>query len=257
MTIGVVGKYIELQDAYKSIYEAVVHGGIHHDAHVHIRKINSEHLKKNNIDQKLKGLDGILVPGGFGSRGIEGKIETIRYARENKIPFLGICLGMQCAVIEFARNVAGLKNAHSTEFNLKTPYPVISLLEEQERVVDMGGTMRLGAYPCELKKDSLAYKAYGVDEISERHRHRYEFNNKYKEAFQKSGMRISGVYQGGKLVEIVELEDHPWFVACQFHPEFKSKPDEAHPLFRDFVGNAMKLKKGGVERPLATTEQVG
>ncbi|OGW81128.1 MAG: CTP synthase [Omnitrophica bacterium RIFCSPLOWO2_12_FULL_44_17] len=257
VTIGVVGKYIELQDAYKSIYEAVVHGGIHHDAHVHIRKINSEHLKKNNIDQKLKGLDGILVPGGFGSRGIEGKIETIRYARENKIPFLGICLGMQCAVIEFARNVAGLKNAHSTEFNLKTPYPVISLLEEQERVVDMGGTMRLGAYPCELKKDSLAYKAYGVDEISERHRHRYEFNNKYKEAFQKSGMRISGVYQGGKLVEIVELEDHPWFVACQFHPEFKSKPDEAHPLFRDFVGNAMKLKKGGVERPLATTEQVG
>ena len=184
-------------------------------------------------------------------RGVEGKMKAIEYARTNRVPFLGICLGMQCATIEFARNVMGWKGAHSTEFNKKTPYPVISLLEEQEKVENLGGTMRLGALPCHLKKDTMAHKAYKADEVMERHRHRYEFNNHYREDFQKSGLRLTGLSPGGKLVEIVEIEDHPWFVASQFHPEFKSKPDRAHPLFREFIRHALQrhrqVSEGGAQ----------
>jgi CTP synthase len=240
--IAVVGKYIDLQDAYKSIYEALKHGGIANDAEVVIKRVNSEKLLKSNIEQHLKDVCGILVPGGFGMRGVEGKMKAIEYARINRIPFFGICLGMQCATIEFARNVLGWKNAHSTEFNKKTSHPVISLLEEQEKVENLGGTMRLGALPCHLKKDSQAYKAYKADEVMERHRHRYEFNNRYREEFQKHGLKLSGLSPGAKLVEIVEVEDHPWFVASQFHPEFKSKPDRAHPLFREFIRHALQYR---------------
>jgi CTP synthase len=237
--IAVVGKYIDLQDAYKSIYESLKHGGIANDAAVVIKKINSEHIGSARSLEQFKGVSGILVPGGFGVRGIEGKLRAIQFAREKKIPFFGICLGMQCAAIEFARNALDMKGAHSTEFNKKTPFPVISLLEEQQNVKNMGGTMRLGAYPCQIKKDTLAHKAYKADEISERHRHRYEFNNEYREKFQKAGMKLSGVSPSGKLVEMIELEGHPWFLAVQFHPEFKSKPDGAHPLFREFVRHAL------------------
>ncbi len=238
--IAVVGKYIQLQDAYKSIYEALIHGGIANDTGVIIKRVSAERLDKAKPDKYLKDVHGILVPGGFGYRGIEGKIKAVQYAREQKIPYLGICLGMQCAVIEFARNVAGLKGANSTEFNKKTAHPVISLLEEQESIEDLGGTMRLGALPCQVKKETLAYKAYKAEEVMERHRHRYEFNNKYRETFSKLGLRISGTSPGAKLVEVIELEDHPWFVACQFHPEFKSKPDRPHPLFREFVRHALQ-----------------
>jgi len=237
--IAVVGKYIELQDAYKSIYESLKHGGIANDTGVVIKRINSEKLENSRSLAQLKGVSGILVPGGFGLRGIEGKLDAIRFAREKKIPFFGICLGMQCAAIEFARNVLNMKGAHSTEFNKRTPFPVISLLEEQQKVKDMGGTMRLGAYPCQIKKDTLAHKAYKADEISERHRHRYEFNNEYREKFQKAGMKLSGVSPSGKLIEMIELEGHPWFLAVQFHPEFKSKPDKAHPLFREFIRHVL------------------
>ena len=237
--IAVVGKYIQLQDAYKSIYEALIHGGIANDAGVIIKKVSAERLDRGNPEKNLKDVNGIIVPGGFGYRGIEGKIKAIQYAREQKIPYLGLCLGMQCAVIEFARNVAGLKGANSAEFNKKTPHPVIDLMAEQEEVKDMGGTMRLGALPCHIKKDTLAYKAYKSEEVMERHRHRYEFNNKYRESFAKLGLRFSGLSPGGKLVEIIELEDHPWFVASQFHPEFKSKPDRPHPLFRELVRHAL------------------
>lgn len=236
--IAVIGKYIQLQDAYKSIYEALVHGGVANDVGVEFKKVSAEKLDRGNPDKHLRDVSGILVPGGFGYRGIEGKIKAIQYAREKKIPYLGLCLGMQCAVIEFARNVAGLKGANSTEFNKKTPHPVISLLEEQETVKDMGGTMRLGALPCHIKKDTLAFEAYKTDLVMERHRHRYEFNNKYREAFGRLGLRLSGLSPGAKLVEIVELENHPWFVASQFHPEFKSRPDRPHPLFREFVRHA-------------------
>jgi len=245
VTIAVVGKYVELQDAYKSLYEALKHAGIANDTRVVIKRVNSERLIKGNIEHYLAKADGILVPGGFGNRGIEGKIRAIKYARENNVPFFGICLGMQCAVIEFARNVLDFKGAHSTEFNKKTAYPVISLLEEQESVSNMGGTMRLGAYTCEIKRNTLTYEAYGADEVQERHRHRYEFNNKYRDNFVKKGLKISGVYQSGKLVEIVELENHPWFIACQFHPEFKSKPDKPHPLFKNFVAKSLELKRSG------------
>ncbi len=238
--IAVVGKYVDLQDAYKSIYEALKHGGIANDSAVIIKKIDSEKVMKSNCEQIFKGVAGILVPGGFGSRGVEGKLIAIQYSRENKIPFFGICLGMQCATIEFARNVLGWKGAHSTEFNKKTAYPVISLLEEQEKVEDLGGTMRLGAFPCHVKKDTNAYRAYKSDEVMERHRHRYEFNNEYREDFQKNGFKISGLSPGNKLVELIELEDHPWFVASQYHPEFKSKPDKAHPLFREFIKHSLE-----------------
>lgn len=249
--IAVVGKYIELQDAYKSIYESLKHGGIANDTGVVIKRINSEKLETGRSLEQLKGVSGILVPGGFGNRGIEGKLKAIQFAREKKTPFFGICLGMQCAAIEFARNVLDLKGAHSTEFNKKTPFPVISLLEEQQSVKDMGGTMRLGAYPCQIKKDTLAHKAYKTDEISERHRHRYEFNNEYREKFQKAGMKLSGVSPSGKLIEMIELEGHPWFLAVQFHPEFKSKPDRAHPLFREFIRHALAFQEAhGLKIPV-------
>ncbi len=250
--IAVVGKYIDLQDAYKSIYESLKHGGIANDASVNIKRVNSEHVTKANLEKIFKGISGILVPGGFGMRGIEGKLDAIQHARINKIPFFGICLGMQCAAIEFARNELGWKGANSSEFNKKTPYPIISLLEEQEGVEDLGGTMRLGAYPCHLKKNTRAADAYKTTEISERHRHRYEFNNKYREEFQEKGVRFSGLSPNGKLVEMLEIEDHPWFLACQFHPEFKSKPDRAHPLFREFVAAALQCGESAhVEAPKA------
>ena len=233
--IGFVGKYIELQDAYKSVYEALKHGGIANDAKVEIRKIDAEDVMALGPEKYLKEVNGILVPGGFGDRGIEGKIKAIKYARENKVPFFGICLGMQCAVIEFARNVCQMNRANSTEFNKTTPFPVISLLDEQKRVEDLGGTMRLGSYPCAIKKNTKTHRAYGRDSIHERHRHRYEFNNKYKVKMETSGLIVSGTSPNGRLVEIVELVDHPWFVGCQFHPEFRSKPDQAHPLFREFI----------------------
>lgn len=239
ITIAVIGKYIELQDAYKSIYEALIHGGIHNDAKVEIKRIDSESLDKGKIDKMLEGVSGILVPGGFGYRGIEGKIKAIKFARQNKIPFLGICLGMQCAVIEFARNVCGLVAANSTEFK-QTKYPVISLLQEQEKLKDLGGTMRLGAYPCRIKKNSLASRIYGKSLIYERHRHRYEFNNKFKKMFEGKGMVFSGIYPRKNLVEIIELKGHPYFIAVQFHPEFKSKPDKAHFLFKEFVRKALE-----------------
>lgn len=242
VTIGVVGKYMELQDAYKSIYEALKHGGIANDAKVEIKKVDAEDVMAHGAEKFLKDLNGILVPGGFGDRGIEGKIKAIKYARENKIPFFGVCLGMQCAVIEFARNVCNMQRANSTEFNKATPFPVISLLEEQKRVKDLGGTMRLGSYPCTTKKGTKTYKAYGKESIHERHRHRYEFNNKYKVKMETSGLVISGTSPNGRLVEIVEYVDHPWFIGCQFHPEFKSKPDQAHPLFRDFVKASLANK---------------
>ena len=237
--IAVVGKYITLQDSYKSIYEALVHGGIDNDARVNIVKIDSEELEKGKIDKKINGAQGILVPGGFGDRGIEGKIRAVQFARENNIPYFGICLGMHMATIEFARNVAELKGANSTEFDVNCKNPVISLLEEQKQIKDLGATMRLGAYPCKLTKKTSVFKAYKKENISERHRHRYEFNNKYKQSFKKMGMIIAGVNSSQGLVEIIELANHPWFVACQFHPEFKSKPDKAHPLFASFIAAAL------------------
>ena len=239
--ISLVGKYTELHDAYKSITESFVHAGIANDVIVDVNWVNSEELESaQNIEDYLKGSKGILVPGGFGERGVEGKIMAIRYARENKIPYLGLCLGMQLAVIEFARNVVGLSGANSTEFDPQTPYPVIDLMPEQKQIVQMGGTMRLGGYECHLKEGTLAYKAYGKAEISERHRHRFEFNNAYMKAMTDNGMRVAGVNTASQLVEIIELTDHPWFVAVQFHPEFKSRPTNPQPLFRDFIAAAKK-----------------
>jgi len=238
--VAVVGKYIGLQDAYKSIYEALIHGGIANNARVEIIKVDSEDIEKAGSRQALSGLDGILIPGGFGSRGIRGKLEAVRFAREKKIPFLGLCLGMQCAVIEFSRNACGFKDANSTEFNPKTRHPVISLLEEQKKVKGLGGTMRLGSYPCKVRKGTLAHKIYGQGSIAERHRHRYEFNNRYRDILKKKGMVFSGICLKNNLVEIVELRAHPFFIAVQFHPEFKSKPDAAHPLFREFIAATLK-----------------
>lgn len=237
--ISVVGKYIALPDAYKSIYEALVHGGIANDCRVIINKIDSETLEPDNVEKILGDSNGILIPGGFGSRGILGKVNAVQFARENKIPFFGICLGMQVATIEFARNVCGFKDADSTEFEKETKNPVISLLEEQEHVTRMGATMRLGAYACRLEKGTHSLKAYKKDNVMERHRHRFEFNNKYKKIFEKNGMIIAGKNPQTGLVEIIEMKDHPWFVACQFHPEFKSKPEKAHPLFREFIAAAL------------------
>lgn len=240
--IAVVGKYITLQDAYKSIYEALTHGAIANSARLVIKKIDSEDIEKKGVLKYLKGVSGILIPGGFGHRGIEGKIKAVKFARENNIPFFGICLGMQVAVIEFARGVCGLKGANSTEFNKNTKHPVISLLEEQKSIKAKGATMRLGAYECKLSKGTNAYNSYKKEKIFERHRHRYEFNNAYKETLSNNGLIFSGFYKKGNLVEIVELKAHPWFIACQFHPEFKSKPDESHPLFRDFIKVACSCK---------------
>jgi CTP synthase len=235
ITIGLVGKYVELKDSYKSILESFVHAGAANLTKVNIKMIHSEKVDDENANEVLRKLDGILVAPGFGNRGIEGKISAIRYARENKIPFLGICLGMQCAVIEFARNVLFFDDAHSSEMNRRTPHPVIDLMESQKGVDDLGGTMRLGAYPCALKQDSKAQQAYGKKDVQERHRHRYEFNNIYRDDFIKKGMIPTGIYEEKDLVEIMEIPDHPWFVGTQFHPEYKSTVANPHPLFVGFV----------------------
>jgi CTP synthase len=254
VTIAIVGKYVNLTESYKSLNEALRHGGIPNDCRVNLEFVDSEKIDENNCRKIVGDADGILVPGGFGSRGIEGKICTAKYAREEKIPYFGICLGMQIAVIEFARNIAGLKDAHSQEFDKNTPFPVIYLMTEwydektgtlQKRDItsDKGGTMRLGAYPCDIKKDSLAYTAYGISSISERHRHRYEFNNSFKERLEEKGLVISGTSPDGELVEMVEVKDHPWFLGCQFHPEFKSRPMNPHPLFREFIRASLAYSK--------------
>ncbi|MDH7478410.1 MAG: CTP synthase [Syntrophomonadaceae bacterium] len=243
--IALVGKYVELHDAYLSVVEALRHAGIHHQARVEIKWADAQELEQGEAAASfLAEADGILVPGGFGDRGIAGKILAARYARENRIPYLGICLGMQCAVIEFARSLCGLEGAHSSEFDPGTPYPVIDLLPEQREVTDKGGTMRLGSYPCRLEPGTRSYAAYGTPLIRERHRHRYEFNNTFGPLLIERGLKIAGVSPNGRLVEIIELPDHPWFVACQFHPEFKSRPNRAHPLFRDFVGAALIRRYG-------------
>ncbi|MBI3604374.1 MAG: CTP synthase, partial [Nitrospirae bacterium] len=224
VTIALVGKYVGLKESYKSLAEALVHGGIDHETRVNIHWIESDEVHRIGVEQTLRDADGILIPGGFGTRGIEGKIDTIRYARERGIPFFGLCLGMQCAVIELARHVAGLKGANSSEFDAHTPHPVIDLMADQRSVHELGGTMRLGAYPCVIQEGTVAHKAYGVTEVRERHRHRYEFNNAYREQLTSHGLVLSGLSPDGRLVEIVELPDHPWFVATQFHPEFMSRP---------------------------------
>ncbi|MEX0726175.1 MAG: CTP synthase [Planctomycetaceae bacterium] len=239
VTIAVVGKYIDHRDAYKSIYEALDHAGFAHCARVIVKRIEAEELERGDPEMLLAGVDGLLVPGGFGMRGIEGKIEAIRYAREYGIPYFGICLGMQCAVIEFARNVLELKNANSTEFAADTEHPVICLLDEQKSISSYGGTMRLGAKACHLDEGSLAAECYEQSVVYERHRHRYEFNPEYRRAFNEAGMRMTGTSPDGKLVEIIELDQHPWFLAVQFHPEFKSKPQTPHPLFYGFVEAAL------------------
>ena len=241
--IALVGKYVELHDAYISVVESLKHAGYKHNSKVKIDWIQSEDITEENVHEYLKEADGILVPGGFGDRGVEGKITTIKYARENKIPFFGICLGMQLAAVEFARNVCGLTGAHSSELDPNTPYPIINLLPDQENVVEMGGTLRLGSYPCTLTEGSQAHKEYGEINITERHRHRYEFNNFYRERLTDKGLVLSGVSPDGRLVEIVELPEHPWFVAGQFHPEFKSRPEKAHPLFAGFIKASLENKR--------------
>jgi CTP synthase len=235
VTIGLVGKYVDLKDSYKSLFESLTHGGIGNKVKVNVEWINSERLEEEGVEAVLNRCHGILVASGFGNRGIEGKISAIQYAREQKVPFFGICLGMQCAVIEFARNVAGFQKANSSEFDAKTPHPVIDLLADQKKVTEKGATMRLGAYPCRVEKGTRSYEAYREVEISERHRHRYEFNNSYREKLTKMGLVLAGLSPDGRLVEMIELSDHPWFVAVQFHPEFKSRPQDPHPLFRDFI----------------------
>lgn len=244
INIGIVGKYTDLQDSYKSLHESFIHGGLANNCRVRLLYYDSEDIEKKGAAQVLRALDGILIPGGFGSRGIEGKISSIQYAREKNIPFFGICLGMQVAAIEIARNLCGLKDANSSEFNPDTPHPVIDMMLDQKGVTAKGGTMRLGAYPCVLKKGTLAFKAYGKLEISERHRHRYEVNNTYREDMEKAGVIFSGLSPDGKLVEVMEYKNHPWFLGCQFHPEFKSRPMQPHPLFEEFIKAAIQ-KKGG------------
>lgn len=239
--IALVGKYVALHDAYLSVVEALTHGGIENGVKVDVVWVDSELVEEGNVAEILGGVDGILVPGGFGDRGINGKILAAGYARRYRIPFFGICLGMQMAVIEFARNMAGLKDAHSSELNAETPYPVIDLMPEQRDITEKGGTMRLGAYPCHVvSHDSLTYQAYGAEVVFERHRHRYEFNNEYREILTGKGMELAGLSPDGRLVEIIELPEHPWFVGVQFHPELRSRPNKAHPLFRAFIGAAKK-----------------
>ena len=238
VTIALVGKYVALHDAYLSVVEALTHGGIENDVKVDIRWVDSELVSDGNAAQVLEGVQGVLVPGGFGDRGVEGKIAAIRYAREHQVPFLGICLGMQLAVVEFARHVCGLAGAHSRELDPAAPHPVIDLMDDQVGVTAKGGTMRLGSYPCRLQPGSLAAAVYGGQEIQERHRHRYEFNNDYRQALTEAGLSLSGLSPDGRLVEMIELPGHPWFVAGQFHPELKSRPNRAHPLFRGFVSAA-------------------
>lgn len=239
--VAIVGKYISLEDSYISIVESLKHSGFKEKCKVNISYINAEGITKDNVNQILKDFDGILIPGGFGERGIEGKIISAKYARENNVPYFGICLGMQMAVIEFARSVLGYTNANSEEFDLKTEYPVIHIMEEQKKINKKGGTMRLGTYPCKINKNSLVYTLYGKEEISERHRHRYEYNTEYKEKFEEAGLKCIGMSPDNKLVEIIELENHPFYVGCQFHPEFKSRPNRPHPLFTGFV-KAMVLR---------------
>ena len=240
VTIGICGKYIDLRDAYKSIIEAFIHGGIAQKTRVNLKWISSEKITEDGPETHLSDLDGLLIPGGFGERGIEGKIEAVRYVRESEIPFLGICLGLQCAVVDFARNAAGLEGANSSEFDNKAKYPVIHLMDEQRNITDKGGTMRLGTYPCKITPGTLAEKLYGKTSVSERHRHRFEVNNEYRDNFSKGGMVFSGLSPDGKLVEIIELPSHPFFIAGQFHPELKSRPMNPHPLFAGLVGAALK-----------------
>jgi CTP synthase len=242
VNIALVGKYVELHDAYLSVVEALGHGGLDNDSNVNIKWINAEDVNASTIGDYLKDVDGILVPGGFGDRGIEGKIEAIKWAREKKIPFLGLCLGMQCAVIEFARNVIGLDGAHSSEIDPESKYKVIDLMPDQKEIDEKGGTMRLGTYPCKLVKDTKSYAAYKEEVIYERHRHRYEFNNEFRKEIIEAGMILSGLSPDERLVEIVELKDHPWFVAVQFHPELKSRPNRPHPLFRDFIKSSLEYQ---------------
>lgn len=252
ITIGLIGKYVELQDSYKSILESFIHAGAVNEVKVKVKSVHSEHVSEKNIAKQMQGLDGILVAPGFGERGIEGKIRAVQFARENKVPFLGVCLGMQMAVIEYARNVVGLAKANSTEMDEHTPYPVIDLMEEQKKITDKGGTMRLGAWDCDLKNGSLAQKVYkGASHISERHRHRYEFNNAYKEPLEKAGLVSSGINRETGLVEIVELPSHPWFIGVQYHPEYKSTVANPHPLFVGFVKAALKHKKQQTDASLA------
>ena len=254
VTIAIVGKYVDLTESYKSLNEALHHGGIPNDCRINLKFVDSEKIEKTNCKKMLEDIDGILVPGGFGSRGIDGKICAAKYAREEKIPYFGICLGMQIAVIEFARNAAAMAGANSQEFDKNTPYPVIYLMTEwyddktgtvQRRDItsEKGGTMRLGAYPCMIKEDTLAHKAYGISDISERHRHRYEFNNAFIDRLEEKGLVISGTSPDGELVEIVEIKDHPWYLGCQFHPEFKSRPMDPHPLFREFIRASLAYSK--------------
>jgi CTP synthase len=243
VTIGFVGKYVKHRDAYKSVYESLDHAGIAHHAKVRVVRIESDKLQEEGAEQALANVDGLLVPGGFDKRGIEGKIDAIRFARETGLPFFGICLGLQCATIEFARHVANLDRANSTEFDRETPHPVVCLLEEQQGVTNIGGTQRLGAYPCHLKPGTKARAAYGADVVNERHRHRYEVNNNYRERLAAAGMVFSGTSPAGDLVEAIELPNHPWFVAVQAHPEFLSKPTKAHPLFRDFIGASLERRR--------------
>lgn len=248
VTIAVVGKYVDHKDAYKSLGEALLHGGIANDCRVNVEYVDSEELEKRDERKVLKGVHGVLVPGGFGVRGVEGKIKAIRYARERGIPFFGICLGMQTAVIEIARNVCGLEGAGSTEFDEDTPYPVIDLMPDQRDVTEKGGTMRLGAYPCIIEKGTLAYRIYGKVEVWERHRHRYEFNNQFRDTLAQAGLVFSGVSPDGRLVEMVELKDHPWFIGCQFHPEFKSRPLAPHPLFKEFIKASLLYSRSSLSK---------
>jgi CTP synthase len=241
--IAIVGKYIELKESYKSLMEALVHGGVSNRIKINMKWVSAEDLEKEGGAELLRGCDGILVPGGFGDRGFEGKVRAAGFARENKVPYLGICLGMHSAVVDFARSVAKLTDADSAEFKPNTPHPIIDLMYDQEVNGNKGGTMRLGEYPCQLRKGSVAFAAYGNREINERHRHRYEFNNKYRFQLEEAGMKISGISPSGNLVEIIELADHPWFLAGQFHPEFKSSPMEPHPLFREFVSHSLQYRK--------------
>jgi len=248
--VAMVGKYVELVDSYKSLNEALVHGGIANECRVIIEHVDSERIEHSGIPDPVKQADAILVPMGFGPRGTEGKIEAVRYARERRVPFLGICFGMQMAVIEFARHVCGLHGANSVEIDEKTPHPVIDLMAAQRDIDRKGGTMRLGAYPCVLEEGSLAHRLYGKRKISERHRHRYEFNNTYREILTRNGLVLSGLSPDGSLVEIIELREHPWFLGCQFHPEFKSRPTDCHPLFRGFIRAALQHRAAVRDMPL-------